>query len=660
MLNKDTKALAILITGILLVATILRLIHPLQIPYTYDELSALARTHYNSFSELIDKGVIIDAHPAGVQVFIYYWTRLFGYNELVVKLPFIVFGILAVYYIYKLGQTWFNSTVGLVCAAYLATLQYTIMYSQVIRPYSSGLFLSLAMVYYWNKIIFKPGEVFYKNALLYVLFSALCAYNHHLSLLFAAIVGITGLFFISKKYLVKYIVAGISIFVLYIPHLHIFFYQLKVGGVGGPNGWLGTPRYTFLWEYIYYVFQFSRSVLSVVIAIFLFGIYYTFRSKLSNIKYLFISLCWFLIPLLTGFFYSLWVNPILQYSVLIFSFPFFLFCLFGWLPELPVRNSSILLTVICVVNIFSLVTARKHYTLFYKSPYEQTILLNDSLVKTLGKDNYGCIMQGDDSDKNVSNYFIHKYHADTSFYWTDNLGCFITYPSNYTRLIGLMEKQQGPYFAFGGTSQFDPIVLYIISDKYPYLVKRWDFYGGCFFLFSKKPVPEGPTLYSFESLDDFEDSAKYWSKADKAFLSDTIHFSGKHSYKLDEQHEWAPGFTCSLNDMSWGKNDVIKVSLELYPMDTLNNVDIVSTLESNGKTIDWRSTPVNKFIADTARKQWVKVYHTIKLQDIDIHYPEVLLKVYIWNRGKKKFYMDDFSVETMKGNPVIYGLFQKI
>ncbi len=40
--------------------------------------------------ELIEGGVKVDGHPAGIHVFLYYWTKLFGTNEWIVKLPFIV------------------------------------------------------------------------------------------------------------------------------------------------------------------------------------------------------------------------------------------------------------------------------------------------------------------------------------------------------------------------------------------------------------------------------------------------------------------------------------------------------------------------------------------------------------------------------------------
>lgn len=67
-MKRKNKAVLILI---LLTGSILRLYRLFQIPFTHDEFSALFRTHFPTFLELIEKGVKVDGHPAGVQVFLY-------------------------------------------------------------------------------------------------------------------------------------------------------------------------------------------------------------------------------------------------------------------------------------------------------------------------------------------------------------------------------------------------------------------------------------------------------------------------------------------------------------------------------------------------------------------------------------------------------------
>jgi len=78
-----------------------------------DELSALARTGYSHFSSLISDGVVIDFHPALVQVFLNYWTALFGKSPWVVKLPSMILGIATVYMFYRVAAKYMGSGVAL-------------------------------------------------------------------------------------------------------------------------------------------------------------------------------------------------------------------------------------------------------------------------------------------------------------------------------------------------------------------------------------------------------------------------------------------------------------------------------------------------------------------------------------------------------------------
>ena len=114
---------AFLLLLILLVGAILRFFHWHEIPFTYDEFSALFRTEFDSLGELIQKGAKIDGHPAGIQVFLYYMVKIFGFSETAIKLPFILFGLGGIIYTWLIGKNWFSSTTGIVSAAFVATLQ---------------------------------------------------------------------------------------------------------------------------------------------------------------------------------------------------------------------------------------------------------------------------------------------------------------------------------------------------------------------------------------------------------------------------------------------------------------------------------------------------------------------------------------------------------
>jgi len=183
----DNRLVLILI---MLVAVALRFYNLFEIPLTHDEFSAIFRTRFSSFLELIQQGVVKDGHPAGVQVFLYYWVKVFGEVDWIIKIPFLLCGVVSVFLVYKIGSLWFNETTGLLSAAVICSTQFTVMYSQIARPYSSGLFLSLAMVYLWSFLMLNPENKFNRNLIAFIALATLCTYNHYFSLLFAFIVGV--------------------------------------------------------------------------------------------------------------------------------------------------------------------------------------------------------------------------------------------------------------------------------------------------------------------------------------------------------------------------------------------------------------------------------------------------------------------------------------
>ena len=107
---------------IMIVAAVLRFYNYFEIPFTHDEFSALFRTNFPDFQTLIDQGVKVDGHPAGVQVFLYYWVQLFGIHEWSIKLPFTLMGIASVYLMYLIAKFWYNETVALISISFFATL----------------------------------------------------------------------------------------------------------------------------------------------------------------------------------------------------------------------------------------------------------------------------------------------------------------------------------------------------------------------------------------------------------------------------------------------------------------------------------------------------------------------------------------------------------
>ncbi len=627
---------------ILIVGAALRFFHFREIPFTHDEFSALFRTGYDHFLDLINQGVKIDGHPAGVQVFLHYWVKISGMTEWLVKLPFIIMGVLSIYLIYKIGYRWFNITSGLIAAAFMASLQYPVIYSQIARPYGSGLFLSLAMVLFWTNLMRNPDRNFRKNAILFVITAALNTYNHHFSLLFAFIVGITGLFLIPADYRKRYLGLGLTIIILYLPHLGIFIYQL---GIGGVEGWLAKPGFDFPVTYLAYIFHFSVYPISLAVGLFLFGIIQS-GKKLLKSEFLWISLVWFLIPLVIGFTYSRLYSAVLQYSVLIFSFPFLLFVLFGHLREQkPVVNLALVIAIL-VVNTFSLIFERDHYRIFYNSVYEKLVLD----FRSVEDKNYLTMI---DSHPAITRYYLNKHQISQTFHWEKEV-------ENEDELIDFLKANANHYdtLYLGCISSIHPVAIPVIRDYYPELAVENNYMGGSSYIFARTGKANRNTV----SLLDFNHSSpKFWSGIDPHGIIKDSTLNGNYQYRMNEEMEWGPTYTRNIKELISSQNDFIDISIDLTPEDSLNQVILVASLEDSGQSIFWNGSDAARYKSNSIQDSpAIRAHISIKLSDIKLRGNDVMLKVFLWNKGKRNFVADNFTISLRKGNPILYGLIEKV
>lgn len=642
---KSIKTEYYLIGGIILLGTILRFWDFTNIPFTHDEFSALKRLHFDSFGELIEKGVKIDAHPAGIHVMMYYWIKLFGATEIVVKLPFILMGIASIWLIYKIGKHWFNVSAGLVSAAFMATMQFSIMYSQIARPYISGLFVCLLMVWYWSQLIKNPEEKYWKNYVGFILAAALCAYNHHFSLLFAALVGLTGIFVIQRKYLLKYALAGIAIFILYLPHLSIFLYQLNIGGV---EEWLAKPTSAFLWEFILYLFHFSWFVYLIVIALVGFGIYH--MKKQRPHKFFYISIIWFMVPFLIGYLYSVYVNSVLQYSVLIFSFPFFLLAIFGLLPKLESKHLIFVVGIISIINVGALVFERQHYKIFYQTRFKQFLVDTQKQIDELGEENCTVLLA---NHSEINDYYVDQLGLTFEYFNVIEDGKKVT-ASDLFKVIDYVENAQTKYLLFGGVAYAQSEIYPIIKEYYPTLENQFNYYASNLFVFKNNEATTNEYLQEFSN--GFELSAEFWNY-NLSMVTDSNSYGGNSSYVMTPDHEYGVEFEKEFLANEIGANDHIDFTTKVFFEDRVNETLLVTTIAQNDSVVHWSAGNTTNF--NIQPNKWQTIYHSIGVRGIDYSQP-FTLKSFVWNKEKVLFYLDDFTIRIRKGNPLLYSLTERI
>lgn len=616
-----------------------------HIPFMYDEVSAWARTGFHSFEELIQKGVKGDGHPAGIQVFLNYWRMAAGDSEAAFKLPFLVMGLLSILMVFKTGKLWFNETVGYLSAALVATLQYTVMYSQICRPYVSGLFFTLMMVWYWSNYLL-PAEAKGRNRLLpgYIVFAALSCYNHYFSLLFAFIVGVTGLFLVKQENLKQYLIANVLIVMLFVPHLGITIYQLGIGGVGG---WLPKPGPDFFRNYLDYVFQFSWWMKGLIMIIILSGFVFSTSLQKNQFRLRLVALCWLMIPFLTGYFYSVYRNAVLQYSVLIFSFPYMLFFIFSSYRALAPRYNWMLVIVIFCVGIYGLAVERDHDTVFYRQPVEELVkntLATASLVK--GKE----ITVLMNEPRKYAGYYLRKYHEEIDMdIWNEkdfkSYISFRNYLSSLNSEVFIAANVPTDYLLL--VRQYYPYE--IASDKgftyqYKAFAKHHDFAdvaGDLVFSDSLQP----DTLSSCFACDTSQ------------VVTDSI--TRRWKFHFTAAHEFGPAFQCALLPLITNGYNVVNVSMQVSGISDSNKASLVVSFDEESENVFWQEKPFHYFI--DRHEQEGTVFYSISLRDLGFPInSKHTISAYIWNRNKDDFYLTDFRVSIDSGNPLIYGLIERL
>ncbi|MFM8432330.1 MAG: glycosyltransferase family 39 protein, partial [Bacteroidota bacterium] len=240
---------------IIMVASLMRLPWLAEISLSNDELSALIRARHVSFNELIVKGVHIDYHPAGVEVFIHYWVKIFGEGAFMLRLPFALLSIGSVYLVFLLGRRWFNVNTGLMVAAFFATFEHPLLYSILARMYSPGLFFCLLAAFHWSgwiNAVRSGREVSSWDVAGLSVAMLFAPHTHYFVVVQLFVMGMSGFIMLPASEWLRYasvcVIGALSFFTEWT----VFKVQMSTGDLGG---WLGKPGSDFLINYFKEVFN---------------------------------------------------------------------------------------------------------------------------------------------------------------------------------------------------------------------------------------------------------------------------------------------------------------------------------------------------------------------------------------------------------------------
>lgn len=617
MLTKYLRFNYIVLYTILLTGVIMRFWGYSSWSLSNDELSAVTRSHFSSISELIQYGVYPDFHPAGIQVLIYFLRILFNDSETIIRFPFVLAGIASLLLYYKTSKQWFNNNTALMSTAFFAAAAFPILYSQLARPYSFGLLGTLMLAYTWKPLLFGKPKIY--HIAIASLGYIICIYSHYFAGMMAGIIGITGIFFLNNNNYKTYLSAAVIACFTYIPHIGISLSQFSKGGVGS---WLGPPEEGYLSKFIHYGFNNSNWLLILVLLLVSAGLFYN-KKPFHHLKDKFILLIWFLLPFYIGFYYSVYINPVLQYSTLLFSFPFGILLLFSFVPSQKEKLYSVLSLLLLAGTMFSTVYEKQFYKKKEFGVFKDLVVLHKKTSSDFGENNitaaYNCI----------SPRYIEYYQKKENYFGKYT---FLRADSSTAEptLTELVQTSESPYFIYAWTNIMQPDNYYeIIQNSYNKIVYDSVFYNSRFTIFKKDSTYKRAELFSMQN------------NMESLNNTDTLNsYSGIRSYELNAQNEYSPGVECTIKSIAINKTKRISVYGMLMPVE-LANYHLVIQIQNNSDSIYfWQSAQSIKQNCKTGK--WNKVVHLFQLPE-GVQ-SEDKLKVYFWNPEKKKAYVDDIKI----------------
>lgn len=632
-----------LLLVILLFATLVRLYNYATWSLTNDELSALLGFSYGSLYNNIFTYVVQDFHPAGIQVLIWFWCKIFGTSVAALRFPFVVMGILTVYLAYLTSRKWFNYYAAILIAATLAVSQFSILYSQIARPYSAGLFFVLLTLYGWNGFVFleKSQKPKFTSLICFISGMVLSMYNHYFSFLMVAIIGMSGLFMVSKLNRRMYWLCGITAIIVFLPHLKITINQFSAGGLG----WLAAPEGDYFKVYTKYMFNQSKWYLAFIAAVALVAAI-KLPYKLPENKLKWLALLWFLIPLLIAYFYSVYVTPVLQHSILIFSYPFILFFIFSLTPNNQ-KAVFVLAPLILIVGVFQIYGVNKFNGSNEFARFKEIAAHINEADKKYGSRNITRAINVTDSS--YIQYYLSKLNNKQPFVFYHNSG-----REELASVAKVVKAANTPYFLYCWTnSDCPPEINQIVQSTYPYLLEKVHYFNSEFYLYSKNITDSIHQIRTIVNLynQTYDGLSKEFSNP-VFFTKDTTATALINNYEvMNSNVEYSSTFSKALKEITNNPSDIIHATVMVRNFSMKDNPSIVFSINHGEENYFWSALKLKSYFTETG--SWIKCYYSIRLPLIKGK--DDILKVYVLNDEKNIIHLDNFTISVEHGNQNLYG-----
>ena len=593
--------------------------------FTNDELSALHRINFSSISELINKGIKPDGHPAFTQLFLYFWVKLFGNSEFSVRLPFVISGIGSLLFFYLGAKVWLNKKAALLALTVFACSQYFILYAQIARPYTFGLFFLLGFNYYWAKLIFQK-KLSILQSLAFVLLTAAGIMTHYFAALSIILQLFLGTFLLTKTNYKKYLILASLTALTCLPHIGITMHHLEIGGLS----WLPKPDSKFYPKFIDFAFNNSTKWQTLIALSFIIP----FFNKAYHLRWrkLGLLIVFAFFPLGIGFFYSIHFTAVLQRSVLIFSFPFLVLIPFIFYSnQVKSKYASVYTILLLAFGIQSLYSTN----ILKEKPFANFKAVSKKIKQW--ESNFGdqLIQFTNANNPTYFDYYLENTKVDINDFSS---------PQTIVNALQLINNTKAEYLSLSfGVFPIPKEVHEYARKKFPIVVESNRYYISEAILL-KKGEDKRKVLFEAKALNG---KSENWS-LDKGKINDSLFYSPPSSYSISSEAEYPISIKSKVGHLSSEKNRWVNIEFKMKSTDSCN-LSLVVDVKRNGASIFWRGYETKYFYKKGEWTDFIAIWERPSfIKDED----EV--SIFIWNLNQANCVLDDFSIRNFADSDYNY------
>ena len=239
-----------------------------------DELDSRRVSGAQTAREVVAKTLAEDGHPPVYNLLLHFVEPIWGDSERALRLPSALAGVLSIGAIFVLGRLLYGTAEGLLGAGLLSVLWCPVYYSQEARPYSLLLAAVLVASGFWIALLRqwegslegKDGRTSLGLAAGYVLAALGCCYLHHFGAGLVFLQGLLAFFLVRRRRAVA--ATWTVLFAGYVPGI---VYLLRQRRHSGSWAWIEPPSLRSATEYVKFLFNYSRTLAALAVAVGLLG-----------------------------------------------------------------------------------------------------------------------------------------------------------------------------------------------------------------------------------------------------------------------------------------------------------------------------------------------------------------------------------------------------